>query len=246
MNSKRVKKLSCLSLLSASILLVSCAATQTVLEHHSLEADSKLSKSVFLDPVSQNQKTIFIAVKNTSQESLSIEQLLAQALTQRGYQVVHNPSQAHYMLQANILKIGKMSRAASQNALGGGFGSALASAGTGAALGAFGNSNTVLSGGVAGGIIGLAADSLVKDVNYTMITDVQISERVGKGVVHERFNASLENGAASGTVQSYRKHSDYQRFRTRVVSNADKVNLKFADARGALEMGLVKTLSGIF
>lgn len=232
--------------LSAMALLTSCAATQTALEHHSLEANSKLSKTVFLDPVGQNQKTIFIAVKNTSEETLALQRPLTQAITARGYRVVNNPSQAHYMLQANVLKVGKMSRTASQNALGGGYGSALAGAAAGAALGSFGTSNTMIGGGIAGGLVGLAADSLVKDVNYTVITDVQISEKVGKGAVHEHFNSSLENGTASGTYQTSSKRVDYQRYRTRVVSNADKVNLSFKEARPALEQGLVKTLAGIF
>lgn len=232
---------------SILILLTSCAATSTVIEHRNLETDTKLSQTIFLDPVSQNQKTIFLAVKNTSQESLTIDKSLKHALEERGYRVVNSPEKAHYMLQANILKVGKMSLSASQSALGGGFGSALAGAGTGAALGALsGHTNSVITGGLAGGVIGLAADSFVKAVNYTMITDVQISERVGKGAVHEQFNASLQNGTASGTTQISSKHSDYQRYRTRVVSNADKVNLSFAQARPALEQGLVKTLAGIF
>lgn len=226
--------------------LIGCAATQTALEHHTLETNSKLSKTIFLDPVAANQKTIFVAIKNTSEERLDLMKPLAAALTANGYRVVNNPNQAHYLLQANILKVGKMSRSASQNALGGGYGSALAGAATGAAIGSFGNSNTMIGGGIAGGLVGLAADSLVKDVNYTVITDVQISERVGKGAVTEHFNSSLENGTASGTYQSSSKHSDYQRYRTRVVSNADKVNLSFKDARPALEQGLVRTLSGIF
>ena len=232
---------------STIALLTSCAATQTALEHRTLESSSKLSKTIFLDPVSPSQKTMFITVKNTSEETLDISKPLAQALTRNGYRIVNNPAQAHYMVQANILKVGKMSVSASQSALGGGYGSVLAGAGTGAALGALsGHSNTLIAGGVAGGLIGLAADSLVKDVNYTMITDVQISERVGKGVVHEQFNSALENGTASGISQTSSKHSDYQRYRTRVVSNADKVNLSFAQARPVLEQGLVKTLAGIF
>jgi outer membrane lipoprotein SlyB len=235
------------ALSSAMVLLVSCAATSTIIEHHNLETNTKLSQTIFLDPVSPSQKTIFIAVKNTSQESLSIDNSLKEALIEHGYKVVTNPEKAHYMLQTNILKLGKMSASASQSALGGGYGSALMGAGTGVALGALtGSSNAMIGGGLAGGVIGLAADSLVKVVNYTMITDVQISERVGKGAVHEQFNSNLQNGSASGTYQTSSKHSDYQRYRTRVVSNADKVNLSFAQARPALEQGLVKTLAGIF
>src|SRR5262249_41250203 len=145
-------------------------------------------------------------------------------------------TKAHYLLQANILKVGKMSVAASQSALGSGYGSAIAGAVAGTAVGSLTqHASGMIAGGLAGGVIGLAADSLVKDINYTMITDVQISERVGKGVtVNEKLKSHLKNGSATHLVQTSSKESPYQRYRTRIVSNADKVNLKFADARGAL------------
>ena len=219
-----------------------------MIEHRHLETDTKLSHTIFLDPVAQSQKTIYITVKNTSQESLTIDKSLQQALEEHGYKVVRNPAQAHYMLQANILKVGKMSVAASQSALGGGYGSALTGAVVGTTLGSFTNSGTgMIAGGLAGGVIGLAADSLVKDVNYTMITDVQISERAGRGVkVSEQVQSHLKNGNSTMVSQASSKDSHYQRYRTRVVSNADKVNLKFAEARPLLKQGLVKVISGIF
>lgn len=87
----------------------------------------------------------------------------------------------------------------------------------------------------------------MKAVNYTMITDVQISEKVGRGTkVKERFQSHLKNGSSTIYSQTSSRDSQYQRYRTRVVSNADKVNLKFSDARFALEQGLVKVISGIF
>ena len=235
-------------LVGAIVVLTGCAATQTAIEHGSLQVSTKQSETVFLDPVSKDKKTIFVSVKNTSDEELDITPQLKTALNAHGYKVVNNPSSAHYLLQANVLKVGKMSLAASQTALGGGYGSAIAGAVAGTAAGSFTNSGAgMIAGGLAGGVIGLAADSLVKDVNYTMITDVQISERVGRGVkVNEQFQSNLKNGSSSMTSQTSSRDSQYQRYRTRVVSNADKVNLKFPDARLALEQGLVKTLAGIF
>ncbi|CDZ79397.1 Lipoprotein YlpA precursor [Legionella massiliensis] len=235
------------SIAGVAVLLTSCAATQTALEHSALQVSTKQSETIFLEPVSKAQKTVYVSIKNTSDEDINIAPQLKAALSSQGYKIVNNPKSAHYLLQANVLKVGKMSVAASQSALGGGYGSALAGTIAGAAAGSLTQSSTgMIAGGLAGGVLGLAADSLVKAVNYTMITDVQISERVGKGAVHEQFNANLQNGSASGTSQIASKRSDYQRYRTRVVSNADKVNLKFADARPALEQGLVKVISGVF
>ena len=235
-------------LTSGVIMLVSCAATQTALEHRTLEVSTKQSETIFLDPISNKQKTIYVSVKNTSDEELNIAPQLKPALIAHGYKVVNNPNSAHYLLQANVLKVGKMSAAASQSALGGGYGSAIAGAVAGTAAGSFTQSSTgMIAGGLAGGVIGLAADSLVKDVNYTMITDIQISERVGKGIkINEQFQSHLKNGSSSATSQTSSRDSQYQRYRTRVVSNANKVNLKFQDARAPLEQGLVKVISGIF
>jgi outer membrane lipoprotein SlyB len=205
-------------------LVASCAATQTVLEHRSLDTQTALSKTIFLEPVSLEKKTIYLSVKNTSDKTLDIAPALKNALINQGYRVVSKPEHAHYLLQANMLNVGKMSVTASQRALGGGYGSALAGGVSGAALGALsGDSTRLLVGGVAGGFAGMAADALVKDINYTMVTDIQISERLD---VHQQ--------------------RDYQRYRTRVVSHAARVNLSFNTARPALEAGLVKTLAGIF
>lgn len=241
-------KLEAIILSTIAAVLCSCAATQTALEHGSLQVSTKQSETIFLDPVSNAQKTVYVSVKNTSDEEIDIAPQLKTALSSHGYKVINNPNSAHYLLQANVLKVGKMSVAASQSALGGGYGSAIAGAVAGTAAGSLTASSTgMIAGGLAGGVIGMAADSLVKDVNYTMITDVQISERVGKGVkVNEQFQAHLKNGSSTVTSQTSSRDSQYQRYRTRVVSNADKVNLKFSDARVFLEQGLVKVISGIF
>ena len=242
------KKAKAAGVLGLALGLISCAATQTALEHRTLETQTKLSKTIFLEPVSESQKTIYISVKNTSDQTMDINAPLSEALAHNGYHVVKNPRDAHYLLQANILTVGKMSEAASKSALGGGFGSALAGAGTGVALGALThNSNAMIAGGVGGGLLSLAADSLVKDVNYVMVTDVQISERVGHGVrVEEQRDASLSQGSSSRLKQTSTRNSEFERYRTRIVSNADKVNLSFAKARPALEEGLVKSIAGIF
>jgi hypothetical protein len=241
-------KLEAIILSTLAAVLCSCAATQTALEHGSLQVSTKQSETIFLDPVSNAQKTVYVSVKNTSDEEIDIAPQLKTALSSHGYKVINNPNSAHYLLQANVLKVGKMSVAASQSALGGGYGSAIAGAVAGTAAGSLTASSTgMIAGGLAGGVIGMAADSLVKAVNYTMITDVQISERVGKGVkVNEQFQSHLKNGSSTVTSQTSSRDSQYQRYRTRVVSNADKVNLKFSDARVSLEQGLVKVISGIF
>ena len=243
----RILSLSSLTIVTTTI--IGCAATQTVIEHRNLETKTSLSKTVFLDPVSDEEKTIFIVVKNTSDQDMNINQKLSRAFKMKGYRVTKKLSEAHYLLQANILQVGKMSTAASQSALGGGYGSSVAGGLTGGGLAAAitQNSTAIIASGVTGGLAGLAADAVVKNVNYTMITDVQISERVGKGVkVSEEHQSSLQQGTGSKLKQVSSRQTQYERYRTRIVSNANKFNLTFTDAAPSLEAGLVKTLVGIF
>lgn len=227
-------------------LLTGCAATQTVITHGKLESGVRMSQSIFLEPVSSAAKTVFVSVKNTSGVNFDLHPRLKSALQDKGYRVVANPSAAHYLLQANILKAGKLSKSASSEALGGGYGSALAGAGTGVALGALSNNtSTALAGGIAGGLVGFAADTLVQNVSYTVVTDVQISERSAH-VVKEQYRASLKNGSASALTQTSSRTSDFQRYQTRVVASADQVNLSFEKARPRLEAELASALAGIF
>ena len=227
-------------------MLSGCAATQVALEHKSLDEETKMSETIFLDPVPNSQKTVHVSIHNTSDKRLSITRAIKSSLQEHGYKVVNNPNRAHYLLQANILKVGKMSRSASQSVIGGGYGSALAGAGAGVAVGSLSNnSNMALAGGLAGGALSFAASALIKDVNYVMITDVQVSERA-RGNIKQQSHTQLTNGTSTKTTQNYSENSHFKRYRTRIVSNADQVNLKFSEARPALEQGLVKAISGIF
>jgi hypothetical protein len=240
------KKFTVVIIIIAVASMCSCASVQTAMDHRNLEASSKMSETIFLDPVPNNQKKVFVSIKNTSDKPLSITNQVKSAIESNGYKVVSNPNNAHYFLQANILKIGKMSQSAAQSALGGGYGSAIAGTATGVALGSLtDNTNAMVGAGLAGGLISMAADNLVKDINYSMITDIQISERT-RELVDENSQSHLKNGSSSHTVQKSNKRTHFKRYRTRVVSNADKVNLKFAEAKPALEQGLAKVISGIF
>ncbi len=239
------KKKAVLASISIS-LLSGCASMQTALEHKDLQVSAQQSETIFLDPVPNSQKTVHVTIKNTSDQELAITSNILKSIKSHGYKIVSNPNKAHYLLQANVLKIGKMSLSSSHQALGGGYGSALSGITTGIALGSLSNSsNTMVGAGMVGGLVSMAADSLVKDVNYTMITDIQVSERVN-GLIKERTKAHLTNGSSTQTNQEYSNKTNLQRYRTRIVSNADKVNLKFAEAKPYLEKSLAKVVSGIF
>lgn len=231
-------------------LMSGCAATQTALSKRNLDVQTKMSDTVFLDPVAPEQQTVYVQVRNTSDKELTLSDSTRAAIESHGYRVVSNPRHAHYMLQASVLQVGKMDPSAAQAALAGGYGGALDGAALGAmtAVASNNSNNSGIGGfGLIGAIAGTVANATVKDVTYTMITDLQISERAPKGVrVSQQTDTSMRQGSSTRVSQQSNSVSKWKRYRTRIVSTANKVNLDFVEARPALEHGLVRSISGIF
>ncbi|MGT3145777.1 complement resistance protein TraT [Escherichia coli] len=94
------------------------------------------------------------------------------------------------------------------------------------------------------GLIGMAADAMVEDINYTMITDVQIAERTTSKVRTDNV-AALRQGTSGAKVQTSTSTGNQHKYQTRVVSNANKVNLKFEEAKPVLEDQLAKSIANI-
>jgi hypothetical protein len=229
---------------SVAVGLSGCAAAQVGLSHKDLNVQTKMSNTIFLPPVPPSKQTVYVQFKNTADQSLNVsalEQELDASLTTQGYRVV--PYQdAHYLLQINVLSISKMSPSAAQSALGGGYGSALAGAAAGGLIG-----HSYLGAGVGGlvaGVGGLVADSLVKNVTYGMITDVQVGVR-SRHAVQQQTNANLQQGTSTSTTQNTSQVGHWMYYRTRIVSTANKVNLSFKTALPALQGQLVHSLDGL-
>ncbi|HEY1717202.1 MAG TPA: complement resistance protein TraT [Verrucomicrobiae bacterium] len=131
-------------------LLAGCAATEVALEHKDLDVQTKMSATVFLDVEKRQTNTIFVQVKNTSDKDVSIEALLKQKLEANGYALVSNPQDAFYILQANILYVGKADPSALHDSLYAGWGGAMGGLTAGATIGAAaGGLNGLGYGGVA-------------------------------------------------------------------------------------------------
>ena len=234
-----------LGLATVCLLLAGCAAMGTAIEHKDLTTQTQMSESIFLNPVDDVQKTVYVDIRNTSAKPLNITQLVKSHIASRGYRIVRNPSKAHYLLQVNILKVGLISESAAQKALASGYGGVLAGVATGALVS--GHPDSLLAGGLIGGLVSTVANHAVKDNTYTAITDIQVSERLAHG---QRARHSVVSHSRQGTstkeVTTTTGSSKWMRYHTRIVSTADQVNLKFAEARPELERQLAKSIAGIF
>ena len=242
----KLKNLTLAVMIAGSLALSGCSAMHTAISKKDLEVKTQMSDTIWLDPAGAGQRSVYLQLKNTSDKDLDIEQKLSSHLQGKGFNVTSNPTQAHYWVQMNILKADKMDMREANSFLSSGYGSALTGASIGAATGGFGfnSGGGAVAGGILGGVAGLAADALVKDVNYTVVTDLQISEKVS-GNVSTHSAGALKQGNAGSNNVSYDKKDNRMRYQTRVVSSANKVNLDFEEAKPVLEDNLAKAVSGI-
>ncbi len=245
----RMRRLAATALVAGSLALSGCAATNTMISKRDLDVQTRMSATVFLDPVSPDKRVVFVQVRNTSDKpDFDLASAIKGAVVSKEYRLTENPDEAHYLLQANVLQVGKTDPSAADLALAGGYGGglegALVGAGISGSLG--GGTETNLGAGLLGAALGTVANAMVKDVTFTIITDLQISERAKEGVeVTETNSQMLTQGTSGGkSVQSV-ETTDWKRYQTRIVSTANKANLKFEEAAPELVQGIIRSVSGI-
>lgn len=225
--------------------LTACQAMHTAVKKRNLDVQTKMSETIFLEPVSPSKRIAYVDFRNTSDKELPVKDLILNKIQANGFKLTDDPEQANYMLQVNVLQVGKSDLRASQDALTAGFGGAAIGAGAGA-LGSS-SGRDVVGMGLLGAAAGVIGDALVDDTLYTMITDVQVRERPLKGEIVTQTQAT---NASQGT--STRLHQstsgaevNWKTYRTRIVSTANKANLDFEEAVQPLMDGLVRSIGGI-
>ncbi len=236
------------ALVIGTLSLGGCGAVHTAVAKRNLDVQTKMSSSIFLDPVEPEQRTVFVDIRNTSDKpEFDLKPQVIQSLQARGYQVIDSPSRANYWLQANVLQVGRSNARATNGALAAGPGMA-GGAVTGYAIhrATGGASGGATVGAVVGGAVaGTVIDAMVEDVYYSVITDIQIMERFD-GTVRESSQHQLIQGDSGSTTSSYQRQSDMRKYQTRVVSFANQANLKWPQAEPELTQGMVRALAGLF
>ncbi len=224
------------------LLIGGCSSLETAVKKRNIETQTKMSETIWLNPEYITDKTIFVQVKNTSMTDISIERDLKNVLAEKGYKVVNTPKTANYWLQINILKLEKLSLNTSDAALSG-----LTGAGIGALLGGYntGSANTAVAWGLVGGALGILSDALVDDTFYGMITDILVSERTPYKVKSSAVSATTQ-GTHSRNFSVSENSGNMNKYQTRVVSTANKMNLKLEEAEPVLKRELLKAVSNIF
>lgn len=241
------------SIIIISQLLAGCAATQTAISKRNLDVQTKMSDTIFLDPVSEKNRTAFIQVRNsTDKPELDLAPSVKAAIELKGYRLVSDPDNAHFILQANVLSVERSTKNPISSPFGS-YGAALGGAAVGGlASASTGGSNRNIAGTalIAGALAGLAdavASGLVSDVYFSAVTDIQIKEKTKAGIVSQSASRqNLKNGNSGGTLVTTNEDINYKIYQTRILSVANQVNLDFKDAAPLLGSGLTKVISGVF
>ena len=201
-----------------------------------------MSETIWLNPEYIGNKTIFVQIKNTSTSNISFENDIKNILVNKGYKIVNTPKTANYWLQVNVLRLEKLDLKASEAAASG-----LAGAGIGAILGGYntGSANTAVAWGLVGGALGILSDALVEDTFYGMLTDVMVSERTPYKVKNAAVSATTQ-GTQSRNLSVSESTGNMNKYQTRVLSTANKMNLKLEEAEPQLKAELLKVISNIF
>lgn len=236
-------------------LLGGCAATSVALSKKDLDVQTKTSTAIFVEPVSRSERTVYVDVRSGVQEfdRRAFSQFVKQqfAGNENGYQIVDEPDQARFQMLVYVLNLEKASPTAAQAALQQGYvgGETMAGAGIGAVIGA--NSGKAWQGGMIGGVAAsgatVIANALVHDVTYMLVCDIAIRERAGKGVlVRKDTQIDTKVSDAGSSQQRVSEMTDKKEYRTRVVTTANKVNLKLEEAQTPMFDKTAYAMAGFF
>jgi len=234
-------------LLSSVLFNSGCTKVIDTTMNKDMSTSVKMSDSIFLEPVSPAQQTVWIKIRNTSDkqeiDATSIKNAIATRVTNNGYKVVNDATAAHYRLDANLLYADEVKgNATAQTMVAGGFAGAL----VGAAAG--GDWTSAAIGGGVGALGGAVFDMALSVKTVGMVIDIQVSEFVEGGVTTSTRGTSRSGGGTGqvGTVQTKNSTSDFLHHRTRIAATAKQTNLEMAEAAPVLINQISASLAGVF
>ena len=238
-----------LSIMLIAGVLSGCAASQVMLSKRTLDVQTRTSTAIFVDAVPLSKRTLYIDVKSGVMEfdRRQFKQFIKAEFEDNNYKIVDDPDKAQFQMVAYVLNLEKASPTAAEKALNKGYmGASVLGGGTIGAL-----ATKTVGGAVAGGLIGggleFISGNLVKDVTFMLVVDIQIKEKAAKGVIvrkDSKIDTKIsDSGSSRQTVSEVSTRKEY---RTRIVTTANKVNLKLVDAQDLMFKKTAYALAGFF
>jgi Enterobacterial TraT complement resistance protein len=234
--------------------MAGCAAVSTSVAKRNLDVQTKISTSIFVEPVKRASRTVYIDIRSGVMEfdrnifTRAIRE--AFATNPNGYTITDDPDQAQYRLAIFVNTLEKASPTAAEVALKQGYrGDVSAGAQAGLVVGA--DQGRTATSAVAGGLVGAlgtsAANAFVQDVTYMLVADVQIKEKTANGViVRKDTKISAKVSDAGTSTQTASEASNRMEYRTRIVTTANKANLELNEAQEVMFKKTAFAMSSFF
>ena len=245
-----------LSVVALAVILSGCAATQVALGKKDLVVNTKMSDAIFVREVPKNQRTIYVKVRSSVADfpKREFRDVVKAAVSdpEEGYVAIDDPEKATYQLNIFVTNLEQTNETAAQAALAHGYQRPAGELAAGAAAGALlAGSNDRYQGAAVGalaaGIGSTIANSLVKDTTFMLVTDILITHKYRKGVYGRKdTQTSRKQGSGGSSKQSVSEVTDGLEQTTRVVTTANKANLKLEEARAEMFRKHSYAIAGFF
>lgn len=162
-----------------------------------------------LEPPAPENKTCYVSWRNISDSNLDMTQALKDAAVSQGWQVVADPTTAHYRLRAQCRFFGEVNPESGGADVGQQMGW-IAGAAVGVGTYALVSDATdswaagAVAGGAAGGLVGAGLSNASKPREWAMIIDFVLEERTDQEVEFEVLSSSNNSGSGGGGVSGAR------------------------------------------
>jgi Enterobacterial TraT complement resistance protein len=248
----------------AVVVMSGCAAVTRVVDYGHMKTDVAMGETVFLSPSDKDVKRIYVDVRNTSKNQAITNDFRSAVISGitgngKGYEISKKPSQADYILQANIRYEGEVKEGMRLEGM-------VTGAGIGAlsGLGIWNNSSGTIGAGLAGGALGFVADLATRVKTDIILVDLQITERLAEGeditgqeVDKTSVTSKSQSEGGIGTISdspisrtTIRSVSSNRKgvkiYDTAVAAKAMQINLDQAEAERVLIHIAGAQIAGIF
>jgi hypothetical protein len=174
----------------------------------------KMSSYVFLEPSNSTQKIVYLQLKNlTNHAAFDVAQDLQALLESKGFTITQQPELAYYLLQVNVLRSGSTTPQAVEDALNRGFGATCNE-----------------------------AQAMGPDRIYSVIADVQVSERISAAQQIKEKRKTLKKLPQKNEAMEFSAttKTQWKRYQTRIIGTIPHTRLP------VLRSALTHTISEIF
>lgn len=247
MKTKLYVAVTLLLLFIIQVTLSGCAQTMQAIENAKMTVTVNMSDTIFLDPkVLTKNRNVYVRTTNTSDmQEIVFDGLLKESLRNRGMNIVDDPSQAGYIVQANVLYMNYEKQGLTADGmLAGGYGGAIAGALAGG-RGWKGPAAGAVIGSAVGSLVGGAIGAAFKVETFFGAVDVQIQEKV-EGGVKGVVTTDASQGSSTKLSTERQITSDYQTYRTRIVAKAKQTNIDKSEAARVISERLATQIAGMF